>query len=73
MAEKAPLTAERFDALTRPDKLWTLTAIAAELGVSVDKARRLAKLPGCPIYQPDGQSYFAKRSELAAWLRGKHR
>lgn len=65
-----PLDPWRFDAMTaNPEKLWGLPAIATALGVSVDKARRLAALPHTPIYKPDGESYFAFRSELNDWLR----
>lgn len=67
-----PLDRWRFDAIsTGPEKLWGLTTIAAALGVSVDKARRLAKRDDVPIYLPNGSGqYFACRSELNAWLRG---
>lgn len=65
------LSPKRFDDLTsRPsDKLWGLNSIAAFLSVSVDKARRISKLEHCPIYRPDGATYFASRAELDAWLR----
>jgi excisionase family DNA binding protein len=71
-----PLDPWRFDAITKPEKpenLWGLAEIAQALGVSVDKARRLARLDHVPIYRPDGRSYFAFRSELMAWLRTKRR
>lgn len=69
---KPPLDTWRFDAITSgPEKIWGLTNIAAALGVGVDKARRIAQLDHSPIYQPDGESYFAVRSELNAWLRSK--
>ena len=72
MTEKPPLDRWRFDAITSgPEKIWGLAAIAGALGVSTDKARRLAKLPDSPIYRPDGVSYFAIRSELNHWLRRK--
>lgn len=66
-----PLDRWRFDAIAtgKTEKLWGLPSIAEALGVSIDKARRLAKLADCPIYRPDGDSYFAARSELNAWLR----
>ena len=67
-----PLDPWRFDAITAgPEKLWGLTSIAGALGISVDKARRLAKMDHVPIYRPDGRNYFAVRSELNAWLRSK--
>lgn len=70
--QNPPLDRWRFDAITTgPEKLWGLSAIATAIGVSVDKARRLARLPDCPIYRPDGESYFALRSELNAWLKRK--
>ena len=70
--QRPPLDQWRFDALTNgPEKIWGLKAIADVLGVSVDKARKLAKLEHTPIYRPDGLSYFALRSELHAWLRSK--
>ncbi|SDL72249.1 DNA-binding protein [Aliiruegeria lutimaris] len=67
-----PITPKRFDALTTgPEKLWGLEAIAEALGVSVNKARRLAKLPSWPIYKPEGSgTWFAFRSELMAKLTG---
>ncbi|SLN20081.1 hypothetical protein ROJ8625_00713 [Roseivivax jejudonensis] len=70
--ENPPLDRWRFDAITTgPEKLWGLSTIASAIGVSVDKARRLAHLDHVPIYRPDGESYFALRSELNAWLRTK--
>lgn len=63
----------RVDALLEPEKkLWGLNQIANVLGVSIDKARDLAKHPEVPIYRPAGSgSYFALRSELLNWLRNK--
>jgi hypothetical protein len=54
-----------------PDRpIWGLPHIAMVLGVSVDTARRWARKPGVPIYQPEGTGkYFAFRGELLAWLR----
>ncbi|MGR3823878.1 MAG: DNA-binding protein [Salipiger marinus] len=70
--EKPPLSPDRFDALAQgPQRLWGLGRIAEFLGVSRDKARRLAKDAGCPIYRPDGTSYFALRAELLTWLKRK--
>jgi hypothetical protein len=68
-----PLDRWRVDEVLEGDgKLWGLPHIAKVLGVSVDKARDLAKVEGVPIYRPDGSgSYFAFRSELMAWLRTK--
>lgn len=62
-----------IDAILEPDrKLWGLPMIAEALGVSVSKARDLASQPSVPIYRPAGSgSYFAFKSELMAWLRGK--
>jgi len=68
-----PLDRWRVDAVLEPErKIWGLPQIAEVLGVSVDKARALARLPEVPIYRPAGSgSYFAFRSELLAWLRRK--
>ncbi|WP_320176718.1 DNA-binding protein [Roseovarius pacificus] len=67
-----PLTPERFDAMMAGHgKVWGLANIANQLGVSVDKARRFATHTDCPIYRPDGESYFAFRSELISWLKTK--
>ena len=69
--EKPPLSPDRFDALAQgPQRLWGLGRIAEFLGVSRDKARKLAKDAGCPIYRPGG-GYFAFRSELLNWLKRK--
>lgn len=66
-----PLDTRGFDALTSSSqKIWGLTAIAAALGVSVDKARRLARRPGVPIYKNEA-GYVAFRAELNTWLRRK--
>lgn len=72
--DRPPLDRWRLDeVLTRkPEKLWGLAAIAEALGIGVDKARELARQDGVPIYRPAGsRSYFAFRTELMAWLRGK--
>ena len=73
MTHFPPLDPWRLDGILEPDrKLWGLRHIAMVLNVSVDKARALADLPGVPIYRPEGSgSYFAFKSELMAWLRGK--
>lgn len=73
MQDKPPLDRWRADAVLEPErKLWGLPQIAEVLGVSVDKARALAKLAEVPISQPVGSAtYFAFRSELLAWLRGQ--
>ncbi len=70
------LTPERLDALldaktpvSKPEKLWGAPSIAAALGVSVDTVREWARDPTVPIYRPKG--YFARRSELEAWLKTK--
>lgn len=71
--ERPPLDRWRADAVLEPErKLWGLPQIAEVLGVSVDKARELAQRPEVPISRPVGSgSYFAFRSELLAWLRGR--
>lgn len=71
--DKPPLDRWRADAVLEPErKLWGLPQIAEVLGVSVDRARNLAKLPEVPITQPPGSgTYLAFRSELMTWLRSK--
>lgn len=73
MKQHPPLDPWRLDGILEPErKLWGLPMIAETIGVSVSKARDLAPLPEVPIYRPAGSgSYFAFRSELMAWLRGK--
>lgn len=68
-----PLDQWRFDALVGgPEKLWGLVCIAQSLGVSESTVRRWAEEPGVPIYQPSGTGrYFALRSELNQWLKGR--
>ncbi|TJZ93856.1 DNA-binding protein [Paracoccus gahaiensis] len=70
-----PIDRWRLDALLEAPvkgKLWGLPQIAAFLGVSVDTARRWARLPDVPIYRPPGTtSYCAFQSELRSWLRSK--
>jgi hypothetical protein len=70
-----PFDKWRADEVLEGDgKLWGLPHIAKVLGVSVDTARRWARDPAVPIYQPAGTSqHFALKSELMAWLRGKTR
>lgn len=71
--EHPPLDRWRFDSIAAgPEKIWGLEAIAKVLGVSAATARRWAKLSEVPIYKPCGAgSYFALRSELLVWLKGK--
>ncbi len=58
--------------LNRREAIWGLSEIANAIGVGVDKARELAKRDDVPITRPPGSKrYFAFRSELMAWLRGK--
>lgn len=68
-----PIDKTLFDAAmaTGAEKLWGLPEIARVLGVSIDKARRIANRADAPIYKPDGERYFAFRSELNAWLRAR--
>lgn len=65
------ITPNHFDriASAKPEKLWGAPAIAAALGISVDTVREWARDPSVPIYRPRG--YFARRTELEAWLRTK--
>lgn len=44
--------------------------IASTLNVSIEKVRRLSKMPEVPIYKHEG-GYFAFHSELMTWLRTK--
>lgn len=68
-----PITPHRFDVITSgPERIWGLDRIAEVLGVSVSKARRLARRPSVPIYRPDGWRYFAFRHELIEWMRSTH-
>lgn len=71
--EVPPLDRWRADGVLEPARpIWGLPAIAKVLGLSINATRKLAKLPGVPIYLPAGCSqYFAWRSELVAWLRGQ--
>lgn len=70
-----PIDRWRLDALLEKPvkgKLWGLPSIAKFLGVSVDTARRWAREPAVPIYQPKGtKAYCAFQSELREWLRTK--
>ncbi|MEQ8291870.1 MAG: DNA-binding protein [Marinovum algicola] len=73
LAKGQALDPRRFDALVGgTEKLWGLACIARFLGVSESTVRRWAVDPDVPIYKPQGVgTYFALRSELCAWLRGK--
>lgn len=67
-----PLTPKATDEILAGErKLWGASAIAAFLGISVDKVYTLAKNPVVPVYKPEGGGYFAFKSELMAWLRTK--
>ncbi|MDH2327840.1 helix-turn-helix domain-containing protein [Cereibacter sp. SYSU M97828] len=80
MAELPPLDQWRLDGMLElqkmdsqlgpRDKLWGLEAIAAAMGVSAKTARRWADDGKAPSTKPAGR-YFARRSELNAWLRSK--
>lgn len=72
--ENPPLDRWRADAVLagKPEMLWGLPMIAAALGVSERTARKWARDPAVPIYQPEGTGqHFAFRSDLMAWLQGK--
>lgn len=73
MSSKQRLTPESFDGMTRRrDRLWGLNSIARHMACSVDKARRIARLPDSPIYKPEENgTYFAFGGELDQWLRSK--
>ena len=55
----------------REEAMWGARNIARMARVSVDRVYDWAKLPDCPIYQPDGKQYFVLKSELMRWLRRK--
>lgn len=73
--DKPPLDRWRLDQILEPEprgRMWGLPQIAEVLGVSVDTARKWARDPAVPIYQPAGSgTHFAFRSELLAWLTTK--
>jgi hypothetical protein len=52
----------------RAEAIWGAGAIARFCRVSVDLIYQWAKLPDCPISQPDGRRYFALRTALLRWL-----
>ena len=55
----------------KPEKLWGAPAIARALGVSEDTVRAWAKAGIAPIYMPKARTYFALRSELEGWVKGR--
>ena len=76
IADAPPLDRRRLDEiLDAPPvrgKLWGLPSIAQCLGVSKATARRWAREPEVPIYQPPGtKTYCAFESELRQWQRSK--
>ena len=75
MTHIPPLDRWRADAVLEPNRpIWGLPTIAKVLGVSVGTARKWARHPDVPIYQPDGtDAHFAYKTELQAWLRRKSR
>lgn len=70
-----PIDRWRLDALLEGPvrgKLWGLPSIAQCLGVSKATARRWARHPSVPIYQPPGTTtYCAFENELRSWQRTK--
>lgn len=72
MAEYPPLDRRSLDAMlqAKPEMLWGLEEIARALSVNAKTARRWADDGKAPITKPAGR-YFARRSELNAWLGGK--
>lgn len=55
----------------REEALWGARNIAKMARVSVDRVYDWAKIPDCPIFQPDGKQYFVIKSEFMRWLRRK--
>jgi hypothetical protein len=50
------------DVNLREEALWGARNIAKLARVSVDRVYDWAKLPDCPIYQPDGKTYLVLKS-----------
>jgi hypothetical protein len=55
----------------REEAMWGAKNIAHFACVSVDRVYEWAKLPDCPIYQPDGKVYLIYKSEFIRWIRRK--
>ena len=65
----------RFDGITRVGRskhLWGAPGIAAAIGCSESRVRRLAARPDVPITKPAGSGMlYADRDQLDAWLQGQ--
>jgi len=55
----------------REEATWGARNIAKVARVSPDLIYDWAKLPDCPITQPDGVRYFVLKSALVRWLTTK--
>ena len=55
----------------REEAMWGAKNIAHFASVSVDRVYDWAKIPDCPIYQPDGKVYLIYKSEFIRWIRRK--
>lgn len=55
----------------REEATWGARNIAKIARVSPDLIYDWAKLPDCPITQPDGVRYFVLKSALVRWLTSK--
>lgn len=75
MTDRPVIDRWRFDGITRigrPKHLWGAPEIAAALGCSESRVRRLAGQPGVPITKPAGSGMlYADRDQLDAWLQGQ--
>lgn len=57
----------------RDEAMWGAQNIARLARVSVDTVYEWAKIPDCPIWQPDGKRYFILKSQFMRWLCTKKR
>jgi hypothetical protein len=55
----------------REEATWGAKNIARIARVSPDLIYEWAKLPDCPITQPDGFRYFVLKSAFVRWLTAK--
>jgi hypothetical protein len=55
----------------REEATWGARNIAKMARVSPDLIYEWAKLPDCPITQPDGVRYFVLKTALVRWLTMK--
>lgn len=55
----------------REEAVWGAKHIARLARCSVDQIYDWARLPDCPITQPDGKRYFVLKSAMVRWLTAK--